>query len=366
MDWVSWKAAGAAGLAALVALIVVVLVSGGDGPSDSQGEATRASTAKVERGDLAAMVSLNGTLAFRARPDGSPYSAVNQASGIYTELPAVGQKVDCGDVFYRVDDAPVLLLCGPTPAYRSLSEGDAGDDVRQLNQNLRKLGYDSAAGVRIGRDSDVFGSETAAALGKLQAARGLERTGALALDEAVFQPESVRISKVIGIPGGSARAGSDVALTTSNTPVVHVDLDASQAGTIREGDKAKVTLPDGAPSAGRVISIGNVAETGGKGPDAGYATIPVQVELGDPSRARGLEGAPVQVEVSTKGVKNALNVPAAALVGKDGGGFAVELVEGNGETALVPVRLGLFDSAGGRVQVEGDLSEGDEVVVPAL
>jgi hypothetical protein len=30
------------------------------------------------------------------------------------------------------------------------------------------------------------------------------------------------------------------------------------------------------------------------------------------------------------------------------------------------VKLGLFDTADGRVQVEGDLREGDHVVVPSL
>jgi hypothetical protein len=55
-----------------------------------------------------------------------------------------------------------------------------------------------------------------------------------------------------------------------------------------------------------------------------------------------------------------------ALVGKSGGGFAVEVVRDGGRRELVAVRLGLFDAASGRVQVEGDLAEGDRVVVPSL
>ena len=102
-----------------------------------------ANTATVEQGELSAMVSLDGTLTYRARSDGSPYSAINQARGIYTELPDDGDKVDCGDVLYRVDDDPVLLLCGTVPAYRDLDSGDAGNDVRQLNRNLHELGYDA-------------------------------------------------------------------------------------------------------------------------------------------------------------------------------------------------------------------------------
>ena len=41
-----------------------------------------ANTAKVQKGDLAAAVSADGTLTYRARSDGSPYSAINQAGGI--------------------------------------------------------------------------------------------------------------------------------------------------------------------------------------------------------------------------------------------------------------------------------------------
>jgi hypothetical protein len=73
----------------------------------------------------------------------------------------------------------------------------------------------------------------------------------------------------------------------------------------------------------------------------------------------------VQVEITTKGVENALNVPVTAIVGKSGGGFAVEVVRADGRRDLVAVKLGLFGTAGGRVQVEGDVRVGDRVVVPS-
>ena len=72
------------------------------------------------------------------------------------------------------------------------------------------------------------------------------------------------------------------------------------------------------------------------------------------------------MEITTEGVENALSVPVTALVGKSGGGFAVEVVRAGGRRELVAVKLGLFDTAGGRVQVEGELGEGDQVVVPSL
>ena len=52
---------------------------------------------------------------------------INQVRGTYTSLPDDGDKVDGGDVFYRVDDNPVLLLCGTVPAYRDLHSGDVGN-----------------------------------------------------------------------------------------------------------------------------------------------------------------------------------------------------------------------------------------------
>ena len=68
----------------------------------------------------------------------------------------------------------------------------------------------------------------------------------------------------------------------------------------------------------------------------------------------------------TKGVKSALSVPVTALVGKSGGGFAVEVVRDGGERALVGVELGLFGTANARVGVECALDEGDQLVVPSL
>ena len=69
---------------------------------------------------------------------------------------------------------------------------------------------------------------------------------------------------------------------------------------------------------------------------------------------------------TANGVENALSVPVTAIVGKSGGGFAVEVVRDGERRELVAVELGLFDTAGGRVQAQGDLREGDHVVVPSL
>jgi hypothetical protein len=344
----TWALAGAAVLA-----VVTAIVASGSDEAPAAHEAP-VNTAKVEKGDLSAMVSQEGILTYRARSDGSPFSVINQAGGTYTELPDDGAKVGCGDVFYRVDDKPVLLLCGAVPAYRDLHMGDEGPDVRQLNRNLHNP------------DGDEFTWKTEKALEALQRDKGLDPTGQLDVDGAVFLPASARIAKVTAELGGAAHPGAEVAQATSDTLEVQVNLDASQQGEVKVGDRAQVTLPGNQLVKGKVDRLGRVAQSAGQGAAAGAATIPAYIGLDDPKQARGLDKAPVHVDITTKGVENALSVPVTAIVGKSGGGFAVEVVRAGGQRELVAVELGLFDTGGGRVQVEGALNQGDRVVVPSL
>ena len=357
----TWAVGAAVVLVAVAATGSVVAMSSAT-HQNGAAQDPPANTATVERGKLAAMVLLYGVLTYRARSDGSPYAVINRASGTYTKLPDAGDKVACGEVLYRVNDKPVLLLCGSTPAYRSLSEGDRGRDVAELNANLVNLGYASRA--RLHPSSHHFSSETASALEELLP--GEERTVSLHLGLAVFLPGPVRIAEVTGELGGSATLGAQVAQATSDTLEVRVALDPSQRGEVRPGDRAQITLPGNTSVTGKVDRLGRVAQVpDGHDNNAGGATIPVYIGLDDPEKARGLDQAPVQVNITTKGVENALSVPVTAIVGKSGGGFAVDVVRADGRRELVVVKLGLFDTAGGRVQVEGDLRRGDRVVVPA-
>jgi peptidoglycan hydrolase-like protein with peptidoglycan-binding domain len=358
-----WLLAGAAVLVAVAATGGVVARSSAQ-HATAAAKAPRANTVKVVRGKLSAMVSMVGTLTYRARSDGSPYSVINQARGTYTKLPEDGDKVACGNTLYRVDDQPVLLLCGTVPAYRDLHSGGVGEDVRQLNQNLHALGYDAGAG--IDPNGNQFTWKTERALTVLQQDKGFAVTGALAIDDAVFLPESVRIAKVTAQLGGPAQPGAQLLDATSDTPEVHVDLAPSQQGQVLPGDGAQITLPGNKPVTGKVDRLGRVAQLPpGQNNNAGAATIPAYIRLDDPEKARGLDKAPVQVEITTAGVPSALSVPVTAIVGKSGGGFAVEAVRTDGRRELVAVELGLFDTTAGRVEVKGDLREGDQVVVPS-
>jgi hypothetical protein len=280
-------------------------------------------------------------------------------------------------VLYRVSGAPVVLLYGRSPAYRSLSQGMTGQDVRQLNTGLVRLGYATAAALGPRSGWDYFSGETAYALGRLQSHLGLTVTGTLPLGQAVFLPGPAQVS-ALGtgvVPGAPATAGSVVLTATSVTPVVTIDLDASQQGEVKTGDRVSITLPDGAVTPGVITQVSNVATaSSGSGPGSASgsgsgsgsgATITVLVSLAHPRAAGHLNQAPVVVTITTGSARNVLIVPVNALLAQPGGGYAVE-VTGPGGHHLVSVTPRLFDDAAGAVQVTGNLTPGQHVVVPGI
>jgi hypothetical protein len=377
-------------LGGAVTLVVVVVVAclfemSTTKPSTSSAREPMAKTTKVERRDLSAKVSLNGTLTYRAGADGSPYAVINQSQGTYTELPAPGHVVAEGQVLYRVNDSPVALLYGSTPAYRTLSQGATGADVAELNADLVALGY--ATPSPIDQSPASFEWATATALKNLQGALGLPESGTLSLGQALFEPSAVRVTSLSVPLGSSAQSGQTAMQATSTTRQVEVALDASHQSDVAVGNKVTITLPNNQTTPGVVSSVGAVAScpsssasggqnssstTSGSGtcPSGGSGsgtapTIAVDVTPSDPAATGTWDQAPVQLTITTTGVRGALVVPVTALLAKAGSGYAVELVGPNGTHHLVAVSLGMFDDADGLVQITGSkLAAGQEVVVP--
>jgi hypothetical protein len=289
-----------------------------------------------------------------------------------------------GHVLYRVDDRPVILLHGSTPAYRTLSAGASGPVVAELNADLLALGY--ATGAQLSPKSAFFGPATTAAVEKLQGALGPTESGALTLGQVVFEPSAVRVTSVSAQLGGSAQVGETVIQGSSTMRQVQVALSASEQTAMAVGDKVSITLPNNRTTPGVVSSVGAVATcpsssgSGGSGsssaapgtdtcssgsPGSGAPTIAVGIAPSHPDATGTWDQAPVQVGITTASVPNALVVPVTALLARSGGGYAVEVVGAGARNHLVPVSLGLFDDAEGLVQVTASaLAAGQEVVVP--
>jgi len=354
-----------AGLVAigLVAAAVAVWAAGAFNghPARTQGVSDNndpVSIATVTKGTLSSQLTANGTLQYTT-PGGSDYSVVNQESGTFSKLPSAGAVFSRGQVLYRVSNSPVILLYGDTPVYRSLSEGDRGPDVRELNENLVALGHSDYG--YLAADSDYFSSATKYALEQLQDALGETETGTLAEGQAVFLPGQIRVTTISATLGTNAGPGAAIMQATSTNRQVVVDLDASEQSEVRAGDHVQITLPDGQATPGVVSSIGTVASTSGNS-----STLPVYITLTHPKAAGTLDQAPVTVQITSAQIKNTLIVPIDALLALSGGGYAVETVQANGVHQLVAVTLGTFDDAAGNVQVTGELSAGQRIVVPSV
>jgi hypothetical protein len=361
--------------AVLAASAVVMLAAGGSGaawaagafgghPHPSGGVADNTdptSLATVTRGSLSSQQLVDATLGYAGS-----YNVLNQATGVFTHLPPAGQVVRRGQVLYQVSGNPVVLLYGKIPAYRSLSEGMSGADVRELNANLVALGY--ATSSELDPSSDYFSAETAYALELYQDHLGITETGAMDLGQAVFLPSAARVTTISAGLGAQAAPGGPVLQATSTRRQVSIALDASQQSYVKDGDKVSITLPDNQTTPGVVSYVGTVATTP---PSASGSTstpvITVGVTPSDPGATGRLDQAPVQVSITTATVSGVLIVPVGALVSLAGGGYAVEVVKPGGTHELIPVTLGLFDDAAGTVEVGGTgLQAGQHVVVPAL
>jgi len=257
-----------------------------------------------------------------------------------------------------------VLLYGNVADYRDMSAGLTGADVQEFNKALIALGYTTRADVlAAGLGMGYFSAATTTAWEDYQTALGVTVPSAtVTLGQVVFLPTAAKISTwETGItPGTSAAPGTALMTATSPVPQVTINLDPSLETEIKAGDKVEIDLPEGGVTTGVVTQVSKVASTN----DSGVTTVPVYVSLDHPKAARNLSSAPVTVKVTTGSVASALVVPVAALMARPGG-YAVE-VTGPGGHHLVKVGVGLFDDADGMVQVTGNLTPGQHVVVPAL
>jgi peptidoglycan hydrolase-like protein with peptidoglycan-binding domain len=344
----------AGGAVAVVALGAgVVALGGDDGTAPAAAAPAVGATATVERRDLVERDELDGTLGYA----GAGVLA-GGAAGTITRLRAAGAVVRRGEALYWIDDEPAaFLLYGRLPAWRDLAPGiEDGEDIRQLERNLRALGHDPDGDVEV---DDEWDWATTAAVERFQEERGLAEDGALAQGEVVFRRGATRIGEANATVGQAAAPGRELATVSGTRRRVTVDLDATSQSLARVGDDVTVELPTGRTVKGRIVNVGKVAEQP-PGEEEGDPTIEVTIALrGKAARGSGLDQAPVNVGFAVERRDDVLAVPVKALLARQGGGFAVEVVEG-GARRFVEVQPGLY--ADSHVEVEGSLREGQTVV----
>lgn len=143
-------------------------------------------------------------------------------SGTVTATPDVGTVIDQGDVIYEINGEPVIALYGDTPAYRTLqdlSTDMSGDDVAQFETALAALGY---TGFTV---DDTFSNATETAVEDWQEDIGADDDGIVNLGEVFFIPGP---SIVTSTPAVGAQIGSGQPVLTLATEPLADGVDVAQ------------------------------------------------------------------------------------------------------------------------------------------
>ncbi|MEU6790994.1 peptidoglycan-binding protein [Nonomuraea wenchangensis] len=125
-------------------------------------------TAAVERRKLVSTVVLSGMLEYGSPLPVALAGVVGGGAELQraTRAPRKGRLRE-GAVLMEVNGRPVFALRGAVPMHRTIAPGGKGDDVRQLQRALRRLGYRAPA-------SGVFDRATIAAVTRMYAKKGYE------------------------------------------------------------------------------------------------------------------------------------------------------------------------------------------------
>lgn len=367
----------AAAVVTLVAAATLVATNGGFSSKPEAAPVLAQRFAEVRRADLVATETLDGVVTLIEgepvinRLGGTPTTQAStqqgdredteqgdredveapaQSQGTLTAQAATGSRVERGGTLFSVDGAPVVLFYGTIPAWRTLQEGvPPGTDVRQLEDNLKALGFAP------GSVDDTFTSSTASAVRAWQSRLGLLADGVLQLGRVVFLPGPITVSQQMKPVGAPIGDGEEILRTRTDSKMVTVTREENELDLLAVGDEVTVTVA-GTRIPAKVSSV----ETGGQ---EGESTVIATVIPDDPSKLSDTrDGASARVEIITDSRQDVLVVPVTALLAQSQGGYGVQ-VERNGKIVLVPVKPGLFGDDD-LLEVTGDLREGDRVVIP--
>ena len=271
-----------------------------------------------------------------------------------------------------------ILMYGDISAWREFREGmDPGEDVKQLEENLFVLGYADG----ISQIDRVFDTATANAIKKMQDELGLIQTGSISIGDVVFLPGTsvVKASQLVpslginvssNVPLLSLRTtekietkigqAGDASTTVESLQRVRTSIEVADKELIAIGSNVKVELPDESKVSGTIREIGSIA-VWPQGNQTGNPLLDVSVSIDGNIVFHQWTGAVVTVSITQKLVEGVLAVPIPSLVALLGGGYGLEILEGN-STKLVAVEAGVYDD--GWVEVKGEgLAEGTKVVV---
>lgn len=305
---------------------------------------------EVTAGEVGSSIALNVVARWATRPLGT-----NQATGIITSTPvAAGTTVSEADTLYTVNLRPVVIASGSVPAFRDLSPGTSGRDVRQLQRMLTALG-------RLSEPSGVYDATTERAVRSWQTSLGSVADGTVRLGDVVFVPATLprrlRLDPEVVATGAVLSGGEPVLSALAPEPSFTLPVTQAQSAQMPPGTPVEIDSLDGAAW---------TALTGEASLDPETAEITVALASAGDEPICGPQCSTLSVDQPTQLPSRVVTqetvagnlVPTAAILSRADGSLAV--VDRDGEPR--PVRL--IASARGQSVVEG-VDPGLRVRIPA-
>jgi hypothetical protein len=190
-----------------------------------------------------------------------------------------------------------------------------------------------------------------------------------------FSPTNAYASETAIIVG--AHITDKGSITSSNAQLYNISttglevvfsIDAADQDIVNIGDFVDVELPNGETIVTTISFIDQVVTQSQSGD-----FVEVILSISNPDELNIFDEAPVDVFITKEVSKDILYVPVNALLALAEGGYALEIYDGNSaddlsniksgqDTTYVGVEIGVFTD--GYVEVKGNISEGQLVIVP--
>ena len=245
-------------------------------------------------------------------------------------------------------------------------EGSVVDAAEALAiENAQKAYDDALKSYNEGIDQE---SELAKAKEELEELKLSAKSETFSPTNAYASDSPIIIGSYINDTGSAVSLNSQLYNISSIGIEVVFQVDASDQETVSVGDSVEIELPTDERVPTQITFIDQVVTQTQAG-----EFIEVTLEVLNPEEIEAYDQAPVKVFVTTEISENVLYVPVNALLALAEGGYALEVYSGGTEvgtfegesgvdTSYVAVEIGVFTD--GVVEVKGNISEGQIVVVP--
>jgi len=186
----------------------------------------------IEERVLSSNIVTRGTARFGLpQPISIVPSALKAKAGLITTLPLRNTQLREGSVMLTASGRPLFVLQGRIPAYRDLVPGTSGDDVRQLEQALQRLGFDP------GPVDGTYDEQTSAAATRWYTSAGFEpygptrdqRAAMLTLERDWAEANKIKLTSAAAASAAALAVESARATAEQNNRVAAAALEAKRA-----------------------------------------------------------------------------------------------------------------------------------------